>query len=564
MSGAAPSSPPTQSLGGLLVALGKTTADEVERALAEQRRSGLPLGETLVALGAISRGDLDWVLSEQLGLSFVRFTLGEIDPALVRTIPQAYERRHRVLPYLRVGNVLTVLVADPLEADLREDLRTITGCEIDVALADAADIAAAVDASWRHVARGAAAAEEDDARPGGEAPSGAGTLGFADGAPFSEDERARALGDRSGAALADLLPCALATLGADRVVLDITPRGGLAFARVHGTERPLARLERALAEACLERWKIRAGIAPGAATRPEERAFTLPRGPGIRRLRLTVVPGLRGEHAAIEAAESLGECPVGLDGLGLAPEALAALRAALDRSRGVLVVAGARGAGVTTALYAGLGHLSARGLRVATLEGEAARARHPFVQVPIPPGEEAAGERWLEAVLRLAPRAIGIDGLPAEGAIRLGLLAALSGVLAIAGTTVASVATAEAHVLSPALPVPVVRDLLLGVLLLRRIRLLCQECRQSGPVDPRIADAVAFVGAVRPAIARGCAACAGSGYRGRTSIYELARPDADAPPSTLRLVRHGPGVAEQALALYRSGEATADDVLLAL
>lgn len=554
MSGAAPSRTPG-TLGELLVTFGKASPEDVERALSEQARTGLPLGEALVALGAVTRADLEWVLSEHLGISYVRFTLGEVDPALVRSIPQAYERRHHVLPYIRVGNTLTVLVGDPLQPHLREDLHAVTGCDIELALADAAEISAAIDAAWRHTARAPAAAEEAEAAaPLADAP------GFAEDAPFSEDERARALGDKTGAALAELLPSVLEKLGADRVVLDVGARGCLAFARVHGTERRLAKLDRPLAEACLERWKIKAGLAPGAPARPEERSYRA----GSSLLKITVVPGLRGEHAAIEAAESLGECPVGIDGLGIARETLASLRAALERTRGVLVVAGGRGAGVTTALYAVLAHLAQRGLRVATLETAAPRARYPFVQVPMPAAEEAGAERWLEAVLRLSPRVVGIDGISAEAAVRLGMLAALHRVVAIVGANVSSVATAEAHILSPALPVPVVRDLLLGVLLLRRIRLLCRKCRVHGPIDPRIAEAVAFVGDVSPASPRGCAECGGSGYRSRTSIYELARPDLDAGPASLQLVRHGPGVAEQALALYRSGEAAADDVLLAL
>ncbi len=124
-------------LGDILVETNLLTPAQLEAALVGQRRTGVPLGETLIQLGYITERQLKNALSIQLRIAFVDLDRRSIDPELATVISERYARRHRAIPIARDDDRIVLAMDDPTDADVVAEVRSCTGCRIDVATATA-------------------------------------------------------------------------------------------------------------------------------------------------------------------------------------------------------------------------------------------------------------------------------------------------------------------------------------------------------------------------------------------------------------------------------------------
>lgn len=137
---------PARQIGEIFVQLGRITPEDVERALAFQRESGGYFGEALVALGLLTREEVRWGLADQHDLPVVQMHPEQIDPAVARQVPAAWARAHQMLPVLRHGDSLIVVMADPAAREHYDELRQLTGAEsIDGAVASAETVGELID-----------------------------------------------------------------------------------------------------------------------------------------------------------------------------------------------------------------------------------------------------------------------------------------------------------------------------------------------------------------------------------------------------------------------------------
>jgi len=121
-----------RALGSILFDSEMITQDDIERALDEQRRSGVRFGEALVKLGKISTEDLNWGLAQQFNIPFVHIRPEMIDPEAVRLVPEELARRYNLLPYLLIGDELTVIMEDPTVKRAVNELESVTGKHVTI------------------------------------------------------------------------------------------------------------------------------------------------------------------------------------------------------------------------------------------------------------------------------------------------------------------------------------------------------------------------------------------------------------------------------------------------
>ena len=152
-------------LGDLLVETNVITFAQLETALAAQRQTNTPLGETLIRLGLITERQLKHALSIQLRIAFVDLDDRPIDPELASLISESYARHHQLMPIARVNDRIVLAMADPTDAGLVTELRSCTGCGIDV-------VTTTTDALERAFARAYGARGEMPSRPPPRAETG--------------------------------------------------------------------------------------------------------------------------------------------------------------------------------------------------------------------------------------------------------------------------------------------------------------------------------------------------------------------------------------------------------
>lgn len=137
-----------KALGAILLESQIITPEQVEAALAEQRRTGRRFGEVLMDLGIVSAEDVRWGLSQQQAYSFVRVRPEAVDPEAVRAVPADVARRLMVVPFLLVGDELTVVMDDPTNRLALAELAEVTGRTVVASIGLPDEIRAALDACY--------------------------------------------------------------------------------------------------------------------------------------------------------------------------------------------------------------------------------------------------------------------------------------------------------------------------------------------------------------------------------------------------------------------------------
>lgn len=133
------------TLGDILSASRIITTDDIAAALEEQKKSGGRFGEALINLGIVAQEDIDWALSNQLDLPYVRLNKDGIDPDAVALVPAQLVRKFNFIPMIKAGNELNIAISDPLNRLAIESIEQATGCVVNVSVALIREIREMID-----------------------------------------------------------------------------------------------------------------------------------------------------------------------------------------------------------------------------------------------------------------------------------------------------------------------------------------------------------------------------------------------------------------------------------
>jgi type II secretory ATPase GspE/PulE/Tfp pilus assembly ATPase PilB-like protein len=133
------------SLGDILAASRIISAEDIAAALAKQQQSGIRFGEALVSLGIVTQEDIDWALSNQLDLPYIRLKAAHIDPDAIRLVPAYLARKFNFIPLIKAGNELNIAISDPLNRPAIEAIEQKTGCVVNISVALIREIREMID-----------------------------------------------------------------------------------------------------------------------------------------------------------------------------------------------------------------------------------------------------------------------------------------------------------------------------------------------------------------------------------------------------------------------------------
>jgi len=172
------------SLGDILSSSQIISTADISLALEEQKRSGVRFGEALVNLGIVTQEDIDWALSNQLDIPYIRLKVDMIDPDAVKLIPADMARKFNLIPLIKAGGELNIAIADPLNKPAIEAVQQHSGCSVNISVALIREIREMIESCY-------GSAERE-------------SLGFKSGA-FAEKALDVINGDLSGGKLLDYL-----------------------------------------------------------------------------------------------------------------------------------------------------------------------------------------------------------------------------------------------------------------------------------------------------------------------------------------------------------------------
>lgn len=502
-------------VGEVLLSEGLISEDQLSRVLADQRTSGMKLGEMLVEQGMISGAVLVQSLAKCLGVRGVQLRHGLIDPALLALIGADEAERLLAIPMFRVHGVLTVAMAEPQSLPTIDRLRELTGLEIRPVLAIEANIL-----------------EYIRKYQGGDVDVNAFLTSLAE-SDVEVVERERVDEGPTtdldqmveGSPIVNLVNVALLTAVKDRasdIHIEPDKRGTRIRYRIDGSLRDLMKPPPGMHAAIVSRVKIIGKMDIAEKRMPQEgRVRIVAEGREID-LRVSSIPTLLGEKLVIRILDKQN-LHVRMEDLGFRTEALETFQRILRMPHGLVLVTGPTGSGKTTTLYSALDLLRSPEHNIVTVEDPVEYQLDMVNQIQVHESIGLTFARTLRSILRQDPDIIMIGEIRDEETARVAVQAALTGhgVLATLHTNDAPGAVArlvdmgvESYLISAALN---------GVVAQRLARMICASCSTKYyPSERVLADAgLSHMAGRAFRKGAGCAACHDTGFQGRLGIYEL-------------------------------------------
>lgn len=482
--------PERPMLGERLVANGIVTRAQLDMALSIQKRTGSPIGATLVDLGLTTQQQINSILFEDAGVVETRLSGNPIDRSLVFNIPLDRLRELAAIPIARNADEWTIAVADPSDILVADALsllfpgtRRIVGASKNEILACLRD------------------------------------LNASNSLPGAED------GGSSGDAVASLRNIMETALSRRATDIHIEPEEKLTRVRyrVDGVLTMGPTFPGDTANAIISRLKLLSNLDISIKRLPQDGRFRHQTDSGVIDCRVSTIPSLHGENTVVRILDTTQGLPR-LSMIQLEPSIERALIEAVAKPHGIIYITGATGSGKTTTLYALLSSIDAMQRKVCTVEDpveyKLPLARQSQVHAEI--GFDFATA--LRALLRQDPDVILIGETRDSETAGIALRSALTGHMVLSTLHANGVASAAARLVEMGVEPFLLASSLTAIFAQTLLRRVCKQC--STEAVPRDAEAGLLhkLGVTPPALIRtahGCSACGHSGYRGRCAVGEL-------------------------------------------
>jgi general secretion pathway protein E len=525
------------TLEAFLLDRGLVTAAELGKARQVCGETGERLVTTLRRLGIMSGTDLARAVAGYYGLPTVRDGDWPKASVLGDVLSLRYLREHKVLPLSANDRSLLLAAADPGHTDAIGAIALASGRAIEVCVAAAEDIDAALDRF-----------QPADEAPAGDLPTAA------EGDDDVEHLKDLALGAPVIRFVNQLLLDGLNARATDIHIEPFRGRLNIRF-RIDGMLTEGRTAPAHLARAVVSRVKILSGLDIAERRLPQDGRARVKIEARTIDLRIATMPTIHGESVAIRLLENLQRV-LDLAKLGFPPDEEALVRKHLAAPHGLMLVTGPTGSGKTTTLAAALTILNEPHRKVLTVEDPIEYQIEGINQTQIKPDIGMTFASALRHLLRHDPDVIMVGEMRDTETAQIAVHAALTGHLVLSTLHTNSAAGAVTRLLDMGVDGYLLASCLSCVIGQRLVRLLCKSCREAfvGPLDfpVDLLRREGLAGDVTQWRPRGCDRCGGSGFLGRTTIVETLSINDE----IRQLMRPGVMVGEVEQAAQRAGMRT--------
>ncbi|MEJ2287863.1 MAG: ATPase, T2SS/T4P/T4SS family [Deinococcales bacterium] len=502
-------------LGEILVDLGYVTQTDVDEALNKQRAGGGRLEDTLVQSGKISPEMLARSLAMQLGYEFIDDGV-KVDPYAVSLVPEQTARRYQAMPIRLDGNTLVVAMKDPRHVFALDDIRLITGKEIQPAVATEDTLARTINRFYHE---------------GGDMDELAKALVEEVGTSAGEEEEdTSAIDDNALVKVVNNIIRESVLNDISDIHIEPRPTNVVVRVRKDGTLREYMTMPKSTASAMAARIKIMGGLNIAERRVPQDGRVRFRDKSAEVDLRLSTLPTVYGEKAVMRLLKRATDIPE-IEQLGFADYNFQSFRDVIQKPYGMFLITGPTGSGKSFTTFSILKRIATPDVNVTTIE-DPVEYEIPGInqtQVNMKAGLDFA--RALRAFLRQDPDIIMVGEIRDHETAKISMEAALTGHLLIATLHTNDAAGAVTRLTEMGIEPFNVSASLIGVLAQRLVRRVCQDCKVEYTPEP---DVLRRLGMTEEETRGrklyrgvGCEKCGGSGYNGRYAIHELLVVDDD-------------------------------------
>ena len=500
-------------LGEILVQQKLLTPEQLKLALEEQKRSGRKLGRVFIEQGFVTEEEISEALAKQLQIPYINLKYYNIKAGVTQKLPETQARRFRALVLEDNPKAFKVGMADPTDINAYDEIARILKREIEVAVVTETQLLATVDRVYRRTGEITGLAQELKAELGDDAVD----FGALAVTPGLEEAPVVKL-------LQSVFEDATQVRASDIHIEPQEKKLCIRF-RIDGVLHLQTEADSKIASALVLRLKLMSGLDISEKRLPQDGRFNVKIRNGTVDVRISTMPTQYGESVVMRLLSQASGI-LTLDVLGMPPQILERVRAVLRRPSGMMLVTGPTGSGKTTTLYAALSELNTSERKLITVE-DPVEYRLPGVnQVQVHEKIDLTFARVLRSALRQDPDVILVGEMRDQETVETGLRAAMTGHFVLSTLHTNDAVTTPVRLLDMGAPRYMVALSLQMVLAQRLVRVNCESCSEPYTLLPgehewlaqEIRDQVDSHKYVK---GKGCSHCNGTGYMGRTGVYEM-------------------------------------------
>ncbi len=508
---------------------------DFEKAIDYQKNKGGELSKILVHLKLIDEDSLTQVLSEGLQLPVINITRLDIPPEVIALIPKNMAVKYQIMPISLMGDYMTLAMVDPLNIFVIDDIKLVTGYQINPIISRASDITATIEKyyitdketrepesieeeengeTFDEIIRDIQDTEELELVKGAEAAS----------QPSREVEEIAE--EAPIIKLTDTIIRQSVYAKASDVFIEPMESCVRVRYRVDGIIREVDRITKALHFPIVSRIKIISSLDISEHRLPQDGRFKiiLSKDKSVD-FRVNVLPTAFGEKVCLRVLDQSGEA-INIDTLGFEEASLQRLKECAAKPHGLILACGPTGSGKTTTLYSILKHVSSPEKNLVTVEDPVEYQMKGANQVNVKASMGLTFSRSLRSILRQDPDVILIGEIRDSETLDIAVKAALTGHLVLSSlhttTAAGSIVRMENMGIEPFL----ICSSLLAIVAQRLIRRICPQCKEAYTLSDVAAEKLGLAEPnshrkVTMFRGKGCEHCFKLGYKGRVGITEI-------------------------------------------
>ena len=506
-------------LGELLVREKLITADQLKKAIEEQRSSGGRLGYNLAKMGYVNEKDLTTFLSKQYGIPAVDLNTTEIDPEVIKLIPENVANKYQVIPISRTGSTLVMAMADPSNIFAIDDIKFLTGYNVESMVASEVAIKAAIEKYYTaHEAEmelGDVLTEFDESE----------MEILHDEENVDVNDLKKAVEDAPVVKLVNIILTDAIKKGASDIHVEPYEKSFRVRYRVDGVLSEVMKPPLKLKNAIVSRMKIMSNLDIAERRLPQDGRIKMKLGKGKEMdYRVSVLPTLFGEKVVMRLLDK-SNLQLDMTKLGFEEKPLKDFKDAIEKPWGMVLVTGPTGSGKTTTLYSALSELNKVSDNISTAEDPVEFNLAGINQVQM---HEAIGLNFASALrsfLRQDPDIIMVGEIRDFETAEIAVKAALTGHMVLSTLHTNDAPSTVNRLLNMGIEPFLISSATNLILAQRLARKICKDCKEEIHVPPQ---ALIEIG-IPPEEAKtfkcfhgkGCATCNGTGCKGRIALYEV-------------------------------------------
>jgi type IV pilus assembly protein PilB len=515
-------------LGELLVRENLISLQQLQKAQEEQRKSGGKLGYNLTKLGFIEEQDLTNFLSKQYGVPAINLAEFEIEHEVIKLIPKDVADKHGVIPVNRAGSSLIVAMSDPSNIFAIDDIKFISGYNIEVVVAADAAIRTAIDKYYNQAAQGG---KDGDMPPGMNVDEIMAEFDDKDISVAEGEEDANvvdlqnAAGDAPVVKLVNLILIDAIKKKASDIHVEPYEKDFRVRYRIDGMLYEVMRPPIKLRNAITSRLKIMSDLDIAERRLPQDGRIKLKLGQGKEMdFRVSVLPCLFGEKVVLRLLDK-SNLQLDMTKLGFEPHQITDFTVNIKKPFGMCLVTGPTGSGKTTTLYSALSSLNVTTTNISTAEDPVEFNFAGINQVQMHEDIGLNFSAALRSFLRQDPNIIMVGEIRDFETAEIAVKASLTGHMVLSTLHTNDAPSTITRMLNMGIEPFLVAASVNVIVAQRLARRVCKECGQDVQLTNEALLGVQFkpeeIGTFQPRKGKGCAICNETGYKGRVALYEV-------------------------------------------